>query len=160
MLWDLLDRINIIIGIIVSLPVISSWWMIYTQKKRQKILIQSLEAAKGNRPVAILIDFGPGESENQVRLFLQENGINSELIKYSSPELKKEDLDNFVRELHRLKARAMEKGADRIHLFYRGPVVGALITGEVFSNASVTIYHFDKASGTYESWGPMHRSFL
>jgi len=54
----------------------------------------------------------------------------------------------------------MAKGTDRIHLFYRGPVVGALIVGEIFSNTAVTIYHYDKSTGYYESWGPLHRSFV
>lgn len=160
MLWDLLDRVNIIIGIGVSIPVVWSWWILFTQKRRQKALLKSLEYAKGNRPLAILIDFGPGDSENQVKLYLKANNMDMELLKYSASELKKEAIQDFVTELQKLKARAMERGADKIHLFYRGPVVGALITGEVFSNSSVNIYHFDKATGTYESWGPLHRSFL
>lgn len=75
MLWELLNKFNIIIGIIVSIPVIWSWWILYNQKKRQNALIKSLEFVKGNRPVPILIDFGSEDSENQVRVYLKANNI-------------------------------------------------------------------------------------
>lgn len=158
-MWDLLDKLNTIIGIAVSIPIVWSWYFLYKQKKRQNELIRSMEYAKGNRPVAVLIDLGHGEIENQVRVFLKGNNMDMDILKYSAQELKKETLQDFVDELQKLKARAMEKGCDKIHLFYRGPVVGALIVGEVFSNTAVNIYHLNK-DGSYESWGPLHRSFI
>lgn len=160
MLWELLDKCSMIISIIVSIPVMLSWWILFTQKKRMKLLLKSMESTPGNRPVAALIDFGPGDGENQVKIFLKTNNMDMDLLKYSANELRRETLQDFVNELHKLKANAMQKGCDKLHLFYRGPIVGALITGEVLSNTSVNIYHFDKATGTYESWGPLHRSFL
>ncbi|MFN3740477.1 MAG: SAVED domain-containing protein [Thermodesulfovibrionales bacterium] len=160
MLWELLDRLNIITGIIVSIPVVWSWWILITQKRRQKELIKSLEFLKGNRPVAIIVDIGPGNSVEQVKFFLKDSNMDMEVLQYSIDELQPDKIQDFVVKLQQLKASAMERGSDRIHLFYRGPVAGALITGEVFSNIAVTIYHFNKSKGTYESWGPLHRSFL
>ncbi|BCB96584.1 hypothetical protein JZK55_15060 [Dissulfurispira thermophila] len=159
-MWELLDKVNIIIGTIVAIPVFWSWYFLITQRRRQKQLIKSLETLSGDRPVAVSIDLMPGESENQALMYLKKHNLDMEFLKITREKLKKDELQNFVEELHKIKAEAMSKGADRIHLFYRGPVVGAMIVGEVFSNTSVTIYHFDKATGTYESWGPLHRSFI
>ncbi|MEM3553492.1 MAG: hypothetical protein QW658_00865 [Candidatus Bathyarchaeia archaeon] len=65
---------------------------------------------KGKVPVAILVDLGPGESENQVRSYLVKENLDMEILKYTAQELRKEDLDTFVEELQNLKAEAMKKG--------------------------------------------------
>lgn len=158
-LWEMMNRSNTVVELAIAVPVIWSWLILLTQRRRQKALIKNIEAMKGNVPVAILVDLGPGESENQVRSYLIKENLNMDILKYTSRELRKEDIDTFVNELHSLKAEAMKKGADKVHLFYRGPVAGALIVGEVFSNLPVNIYHYSKTGG-YESWGPLHRTFL
>lgn len=159
-LWQLLDKTSIIFGIIVSIPVIWSWIILLGYGKRQKNFIKSLENIKGDKPVAISIDLMPGESENQVLVYLKKNNMEMDILRITKDRLDKDSIDDFVKELYKVKAEAMAKGADKIHLFYRGPITGALITGEVFSNTSVNIYHYDKATGTYESWGALHRSFI
>lgn len=158
--WDAIDKLGIIIGIIASIPIFWSWTILLGYRRRQRQIIKSLEKKSGDRPIAISIDLMPGESKNQVMLSLKTLGMDMEILKLTQERLNKDSLQDFVDGLHRLKADAMAKGTDRIHLFYRGPIVGALIVGEVFSNIAVTIYHFDKSTGTYESWGPLHRSFI
>jgi len=159
-LWQLLDKTSIIFGIIVSIPVIWSWIILLGYGKRQKNFIKSLENIKGDKPVAISIDLMPGESENQVLAYFKKNNMEMNILKITRDRLDKDSIDDFVNELYKIKAEAMAKGTDKIHLFYRGPIIGALITGEVFSNTAVNIYHYNKATGTYESWGPIHRSFI
>lgn len=158
-LWEIINRSNTIVELALAVPVVWSWLILLTQRRRQRALIKNIEAMKGKVPVAILVDLGPGESENQVRSYLVKENLDMEILKYTARELRKEDLDTFVEELQNLKAEAMKKGADKVHLFYRQPVVGALIVGEVFSNFPVNIYHYNK-NGSYESWGPLHRTFL
>ncbi len=158
--WDLIQNAEALIGVVLAVPVLWSWYILLGNKRRQRQLIKSLEATVGDRPVAISIDLMPGESENQALAFLKKHGLNMELLKITRERFDKDNLQDFVSELHKIKAEAMAKGADRLHLFYRGPVVGALVVGEVFSNTATNIYHFDKNIGTYESWGPLHRSFI
>lgn len=158
--WNWIERTDAIVGLILAVPVFWSWYILIGSRRRQKQLIKSLETMSGDRPVAVSIDLMPGESENQAIMYLKKHNLDMELLKITREMLNKDDLQNFVEELHKIKAEAMAKGADRIHLFYRGPVVGAMIVGEVFSNTAVTIYHFDKNTGLYESWGPLHRSFI
>lgn len=135
--------------------------MLLGQKRKQKQILKMLESHKGNKPIAVIIDLMVGDSEPQVLLHLKNLGLlNIERLKISKEILKKDEIQDFVQDLLKIKGEAMAKGTDKIHLFYRGPVVGAMIAGEVFSNSAVTIYHFNKESGTYESWGPLHRSFL
>ena len=158
-LWDWIQNVEAFIGVILAIPVFWSWYILLGNKRRQKQLIKSLEVATGDRPIAISIDLMPGESENQALMFLKKQNLDMELFKITREMLRKDEIQDLVLELYKIKADAMSKGADRIHLFYRGPVIGALIVGEVFSNTAVTIYHFDKNTGCYESWGPLHRSF-
>lgn len=158
--WEAVDKFGVIIGLLVAVPVFWSWWILLTQKRRQKHLLRSLEKISGDRPVAVSIDLMPGESGNQAFMYLKKQGLEMELLKISRERLDKDMLQGFVTELLRVRTEAMGKGADRLHLFYRGPVAGALLVGEVFSNTAATIYHFDKNLGTYENWGPLHRSFL
>jgi len=143
-----------------AIPAIWSWIILLGYKNRQKSLIKTFESIKGDRPIAISIDLMPGESENQVLVYLKKNNMEMDILKIKKDRLDKDSIDDFVSELYKIKAEAMRKGADKIHLFYRGPVAGALITGEVFSNTAVIAYHYNKASGTYESWGLLHRSFI
>jgi hypothetical protein len=157
--WDTVDKIGIVVGLLLALPVFWSWVILLGQKKRQKRILQSLSQSSGEMPVAVVVDIGPEEIKNQVVAFLKKSAMDMELLAVSAKRLDKENLQDFVADLHRVKAQAMEKGADRFHLFYRGPVPGALIAGGVFSNTVTTIYHLDKGVG-YESWGPLHRSFL
>lgn len=158
--WEAVDRFGIIIGLLVAVPVFWSWGILLTQKRRQRQLLKRLEKISGDRPLAVSIDLMPGESGNQALLYLKKQGLDMEFLKVTREQLDKEGLQNFIEELHKVRAEAMMKGADRLHLFYRGPVVGAMLVGEVFSNTAATIYHFDKNLGTYENWGPLHRSFL
>lgn len=157
--WDTLDKIGIVVGLLLSVPVFWSWTILLGQKRRQKRILRSLERNPGDNPVAVLIDIGPEEIQNQVIAFLKKSGTNMELLKVSIKKLEKEKLQDFVDDLHKIMAQAMEKGADRFHLFYKGPVAGALLVGEVFGNTVTTIYHLDKSIG-YESWGPLHRTYL
>lgn len=56
----------------------------------------------------------------------------------------------FVEKLRETRARLLKIGAGTIHLFYIGPVVGALLISDVFSNGSMIIYHYNKDKATYE----------
>lgn len=159
-IWSVVDRIGIVIGLTITVPIFWSWYLLVTTKRRQKTFIKSLEKLSGNRPAAVLIDIGVGDSENQVIAYLKEKNLDVVPLKINIEKLQKDELQSFVEKLHAIKAGAMSKGADRLHLFYKGPVVGALIVGEVFSNTAVTIYHFEKTTGSYESWGSLHRSYL
>lgn len=159
-MWDLIEKFSVIFGIILSVPVVWSWFILLGSKKRQKILIKTLEKSPGNRPAYLLVDIGKGESENQVISFLSSQGVTGvKPVTISYEQVTKDDLQNLVEKLQEIKGKSMESGVDRFHIFYKGPVAFAMIVGEVFSNTPATVYHYDLKSGKYESWGPLHRRY-
>ena len=151
-MWDLIEKFSVIFGIILSVPVVWSWFILLGSKKRQKILIKTLEKSPGNRPAYLLVDIGKGESENQVISFLSSQGVTGvKPVTISYEQVTKDDLQNLVEKLQEIKGKSMESGVDRFHIFYKGPVAFAMIVGEVFSNTPATVYHYDLKSGKYES---------
>lgn len=157
--WMFIGKISSFVSIMVAIPVFWSWSILLGQKRRQQRMLQSLEKVTGDNPVAVIVDISPEEIENQVKLYLSKNSMHMDVLKVKKKILGKDTVQDFVEELIKVKAQAMEKGADRFHLFYRGPVVGAIIVGGIFGNTVTTIYHLDKIVG-YESWGPLHRTYL
>lgn len=94
---------------------------------------------------------------NQVRDYLASENLQMEVESLAFPMLTVDKAPEFVEELRKARAKLIEKGVNKIHLFYMGPVVGALLAGDVFSNSAVQIYHH-KQTGSYEKWGPLTHS--
>lgn len=159
-MWDIIEKFSVILGIVLSIPVFWSWMILLGSKRRQKMLIKSLEKNPGDRPTYLLVDIGKGESQNQVISFLNSQGVSdAKPVAISREQVTKDDLQELVNKLQEIKGKAMEDGADRFHIFYKGPVAFAMMVGEVFSNTPATVYQYDLKSGKYESWGPLHRRY-
>jgi hypothetical protein len=159
-MWDFIEKFSVLLAIILSVPVVWSWMILLGSKRRQKMLIKTIEKTTGNRPVYVLVDIGKGESENQVLAFLRSQSVSiNKIQKISREKITKDDLQYLVNELQKIKGESMEVGVDRFHIFYKGPVAFAMIVGEVFSNTPTTVYQYDTKEGVYESWGPLHRRY-
>jgi len=60
--------------------------------------------------------------------------------------------NDYAAELRKMRAKLIERSAGQVHLFYMGPVVGALLAGDVFSNGAAQIYYHNQGTGNYEKW--------
>ncbi|MHB8474070.1 MAG: SAVED domain-containing protein [Gammaproteobacteria bacterium] len=163
-MWDIIDKVGTVIGILSTIPVVWSLFILLGYRRRQKALIKQIIARPGNRPIALAIgiarDQTPIDITNQVRLYLTKQGMEMDIESLPLPVLRADKTHEFVAELRKMRARLIEKGVDQTHLFYMGPVAGALLVGDVFSNGAVQIYYHNQGSGEYEKWGPLTHPVL
>ncbi|MBL1260113.1 MAG: SAVED domain-containing protein [Thiotrichaceae bacterium] len=152
---DYLDPLGVVIGLLVAIPVFWSWLILMGNRRRQKQLIKSIQNSQGERPMALVVNVGQGDASNQVRAYLASSGGEMELEALHIAALNIDEIADFVQKLRSKRAEFMSKGVGKIHLFYFGPVTGALLVGDVFSNGSVTIYYYQRDTGGYEPWGPL-----
>jgi len=158
-MWDWIDKFGTIIGILATIPVVWSLSILLGYRRRQRALIDSIKANPGDRPIALAIsvarDNTPIDISNQVRAYLEGEGMEMDVEALSLPALTADKTTEFVAELRKMRAKLIEKGIGQTHLFYMGPVVGALLVGDVFSNGAVRIYYHNQGTGKYEKWGPL-----
>ncbi|RLB77600.1 MAG: hypothetical protein DRH15_11100 [Deltaproteobacteria bacterium] len=154
-LWNWIDKTSTFFGIITAVPVFWAWFILLRWRQRQKRIVESIGRAAGDRPVSLVISVGPSDITNQVKAYLAQNDNKMEVETIHLSSLTINKTVEFVEKLRGIRARLLERGAGTIHLFYMGPVVGALLIGDVFSNGSVVIYYYNKDKATYECWGPL-----
>lgn len=158
-MWDLIDKFGTIVGLFTAIPVIWSWIILRGYRLRQKEIIESIKSNPGDRPIALAISVAKGNEpldiSNPVRVYLVAEKMKMDVEHLSLPALTANNTSEFVAELRKMRARLIEKGVGQTHLFYMGPVVGALLTGDVFSNGAVRIYYHNHGTGQYEKWGPL-----
>jgi hypothetical protein len=153
--WTTADRFSIIIGIISFLPILGSWWILLNYRRRQQKLLTAIRQNPGDRPMALAISIGNTDISNQVRSQLEAEHQQMHLEPLHFPALAENNVREFVDKLRITRAKLIEMGVSKIHLFYMGPVTGALLVGDVFSNGSVSIYYHDRNTGHYQCWGPL-----
>jgi len=158
--WFLLDRVGIVLGIVLALPVFWSWIILLGYRRRQNRLLQEIRKQPGDRPIALIVNIGEGDIANQVRRYLESQDSQMDIKLLSEKTLSQDTIAEFTEKIRAIRAEFMEKSIDKIHLFYRGPVAGALLVGDTLSNGfPVLVYHLDKQKG-YECWGPLTQPLI
>jgi len=155
-----LDPLGIIIGLIVAIPVFWSWWILLGNQRRQQKLVEHIKKTTGDRPCALAISVGSNDIANQVQVHLHDHQLDMTLETCHYQHLTTDSVVDFVKGLRKTRAKLMEKGIGKVHLFYFGPIAGALLIGDVFSNGSVSIYYYNRDKGGYECWGPLTHPML
>jgi hypothetical protein len=153
--WDSTDKVSILLGIITAVPVFWAWFILFRWRQRQKRIIENIGREAGDRPVSLAVSIGPSNITNQVKAYLAQNDNEMEVETIHLPSLAIDKTVELVEKIRVARAKLLERGAGKIHLFYMGPVVGALLVGDVFSNGSVVIYYYNSDKATYECWGPL-----
>ena len=150
-----LDPIGIVVGLGLAIPVFWSWAILLGNRRRQREALENIINTTGDRPSALVISIGPGDVTNQVQAYLNDQDMQMKVESLQIPVLTKDKILDFVQELRKKRAELMKKGVGKVHLFYFGPVAGALLVGDVFSNGAVSIYYYHRDKGYYECWGPL-----
>lgn len=154
-IWSWIDKTSALLGIITATPVFWAWFILLRWRQRQKRIVESIGRVAGDRPISLVISVGPSDITSQVKAYWATKGDKMEMETVHFPPLAINKTVEFVEKLRGIRAKLLERGAGTIHLFYMGPVVGALLVGDVFSNGSVVIYYYNKEKVTYECWGPL-----
>lgn len=169
-IWDMLNKTAIIIGLITFIFSFLIWIKVRQQQKKIKKLIYALtpvrdyktfyeefEQIKTAYPAALCISLliGTDSIKKTVNDFLESNSLNVNRIE----EIKmdginnKEDIEGYINRLREMRKGPLSE-ASEIRLFIAGPVQAGTLAGAVFDNwIPVLLYH--KGNAGYEYWGPL-----
>ncbi|MBW2740095.1 MAG: hypothetical protein JRE64_14905 [Deltaproteobacteria bacterium] len=159
---EVLNPIGIVFSIILSIPVLWTWYEVALgRKRRQKRLIEGISNSPGTRPAILVVDLK--ENTNiwaQVEQSRQRNDLLKQVpddrivrIKYNI-WLKPDDMVGFVEKLREKLGKVAELGADVLYLIYAGPVTPAAIIGAELAN-SCRVILFQHQQGQYINWGTL-----
>lgn len=161
-IWLLLDHAGIVVGLILAIPVIWTWWQIvFGERRQRRRWIAEIRRITGERPGVLILDLLPGRDIHaSVHAHLSKNPTLSKLpeqrvisVRRDTP-LQPEHLVDLARDIRAALRKMQDAGVDVIHLYHAGPDVSALIAGAELANGPrVLIQHYDQ--GAYRVFGPL-----
>lgn len=162
--WDAIDKTSQLIGILTIVPAVAAFLGVRSLQRQRRQIIQQLQATPGSRPALLIVSVNKPitlqveawrRQQEHLRDIPEERVFKLEWDKH----LGAEDLDDFLARFREKRAEIMRTGADKIHLFYGGPVVvAAQIGAELKNGCPVILYHLDSSgTGQYANWGPLER---
>ncbi len=154
-----LDRIGIVLGVVLALPVFwTAYQVSWGQQRRLKKQFREISQNPGARPTILIVDLLPGrDTRHQVENYrrqqeaLRDIPAEHVLVVSRDERLHPDDIPQLQQELREASRALMQSGTDRIHLFLAAPVAAAAMVGAEFANMPVNIYQYDK--GNYVSYG-------
>lgn len=165
MVWDWIDKMSQITGILAFLPILGTLWLVWGQERRRRRELKAIREAPGDRPAVLIIDIGSGGSiRGQVENFIgQQESLRQVLDSNNiscisrNHDLNRDEVDGIVKELRQSLDTMRNKGVTKVHLFYKGPVALAAMIGAELSNQTPTVLYQHMKNIGYENWGPLHR---
>lgn len=183
-LWDSIDKISGILGILTALPVgVAAINYLLKGYRARKIRHDVIKNFKGKKCAALVITIGAPSIATDVERFIRGdpllsrefesekspdklNGLISCHIERKMPTDSMTAVDKYIEEFF-TKFYEIEKNlkenlsADRLHLFYLGPVaIMSMIADELSNRFTVLCYQYlndPAAKKKYICLGPMHR---
>lgn len=169
-IWEILDKIGILIGILTFVVSTLIYLWVRKQKREMKKLAAQLppsdyheaferhETITSDNPMALcicLID-NTHSIKNAAESFLESTGRKmSEIEELNlngiTPDA--DSMSNYINKLRKLRKGKLAN-ATEIHLFLAGPMQAAAIAGAVLDNWHPVIL-YNKKGTTYEYWGPL-----
>jgi len=164
--WDVIDKVSQLVGILTIVPAFLAWFGVKNIQRQRRQLVRQLQTEPGSRPALLIVSIDK-PIRSQVEAWRQQQeglkGIPEERVFDLSWDRRLDftELDDFIVEFRKVRARVMQAGVTKIHLFYAGPVVvAALIGAELSNGCPVILYHMEKhgqGAGEYVNWGPLDR---
>jgi hypothetical protein len=157
-----LDPIGVIIGLIVTVPILWTWYdVVLGRRRRQRRWFAEARRAAGVRPAVLVVDLLPGKDVlPQVEQFLagsQDLNIIPTDRRFRIQRqswLTPQAMPWLAEEIRRCAGAISRAGCDTVHCFYAGPTAaGALIGAEFANGARCLLYQYKQ--GRYENWGPV-----
>jgi len=163
---DVLEPVDIVIGIILAVPIFWTWWAVtFGRRWQYRRWFKEIARKPGSRPAILIVDLlEQKEIAASVHRYRQSSDqlkdIPDDRIFTVSREkrLRPDDIVDLVREIRNVAANVIRAGIDTVHLFYAGPVIPPAIIGAEFANTCRVILYQHTQEG-YESWGPLRHDF-
>lgn len=159
-----LDPISVLVGLIISVPVIWTWYdVVWGRRRLYRRWFKESCREVGKRPAILVMDLLSGKDISaQVSHYLASSVPD---IDAAVPEdrrfkvvrnhtLKPEDMPDLVREIRACAARIGYAGCDIVHCFYAGPCMPAALVGAEFANSARCLF-YQYQNGDYQNWGPL-----
>lgn len=163
---NVLDPIGIVLGILVSIPIVWTWWEVsFGARRRRRIAIEQMKQRPGARPGILIVDLMPGKDvTSTIERYIQTQpvlqGIPSDR-RFSitrAKALTPEKMPAVVDDVRACASEIVAAGVDVIHLFYAGPVIPPAIIGAELANLGRVIL-YQHQQGDYVNWGPLRHPF-
>jgi MFS superfamily sulfate permease-like transporter len=163
--WQTIDRVGIIIGIIVSVPVFYSAIMIFLDRQQRRHHLKEVRRSPGHRPTVLIIDVARPHAaaiRTQVENWLRSQEEFKDIppkkifVVRLEKEMVSKDMDKLIKDIQKKIGELMATGTDKVHLFMKGPLAVAACVGEILSNSGCPIILYqNQPNHTYENWGPL-----
>ena len=159
-----LDPIGVVVGLIVSVPIVWTWWEIsFGRRRKQRRWLREVRKQPGRRHGILIVDLlDKRDISTAIEKFRQQDSELKQVPKeriFSITRKKRtrpEHMPSLIEEIQGTAAKVLSNGVDTLHYFHAGPAMIAAITGAQFANSCrVFLYQYNPASGSYESYGPM-----
>ncbi len=152
MLWECLDRVSIIFGIITFLPVLWAAVLYIRRNSRlRKSILAAVARAETHQPIYIELT-GKNNLTVEAEKYLNKQNFPGEILKgieliRSGVKMNDTaDVEKLKNKIIDIKLEALGRAPECIHLFYSGPVAIGVMIGDIFSNCkNVYIYHKDES---------------
>lgn len=163
---NVLDPIGIVLGILVSIPIVWTWWEVsFGARRRRRIVLEQMKQQPGSRPAILIVDLIPEKDvtstmERYIQTRPDLRGIPNDrrFVITGAKALTPESMPAFVDDVRTRASEIVTAGVDVVHLFYAGPVIPPAIIGAEFANfGRVLLYQHQQ--GDYVNWGPLRHPF-
>ena len=159
---DVLDPIGIVVGLLIAIPVVWTWWdIVFGHARRRKRWHREILRQPGTRPGILIVDLLAGKNiEADVENFRQQDNAlkaipNERILTLRRDKhIKPEQLPAIAEELREKANELMAQGVDTLHYFHAGPSVLAALVGAEFANGCRVMLYQHKPGG-YENFGPL-----
>lgn len=161
-IFSLIDRIGVVVGIIVAIPIFWTWYEVFGSRKRRAEVLRRIRQEPGSRPSVLIVDLLPNRDVRpQVENFcrqqdgLKEIPVERYFIVSRADFIKPDQVPALQNDLRAVAARIMSTGTDVLHCFIAGPVSSGAWVGSEFSNAGFRVLLYQNESGNYVNFGPL-----
>lgn len=160
MAW--LDPIGVVLGLLISIPIIWTWYEItFGRRRRERRWYREVKNKPGERPGILVVDLLPGKNvrtdvENCRQQSANLKAIPRDRIVTISRDkrITPEDIPKLTKDIRQASAQLMSSGVDTLHYYHAGPAMTAAIVGAEFANGCRVLLYQHKQSG-YENFGPL-----
>jgi len=154
-----LDPLGILVGLILAVPVFSTWYqVVWGNQRRYRQYLRTIRATPGNRPAILIVDLLPERNiraavENYCGQSAALRDIPRERMFYLQRDgLGIYQLDDFKAAIRRQVGEMYAQGVDRIHYFHAGPAMAAAMVGAELGNGCPVLLYHHEGQG-YQSFG-------
>ncbi|XSG85165.1 MAG: SAVED domain-containing protein [Methylohalobius sp. ZOD2] len=163
-IMDWLDPIGVVWGLVVTLPVIWTWYeVVFGERRRRRRWFEQIRRTPGERPALLIVDL---LEDKDIRPSVERFRAGREGLRDIPADriftlrrdraLTPEDMKDLHGELRKMVANILAAGADRVHYFHAGPAVVAALVGAEFANAAqLILYQHRPGNSDYENFGPL-----